>query len=115
MLQAKGPILIQGYVWKWKITNDKRTANVGHLGQSRDRAGCTSLMTENQTVKAHALSAWFIQLPPTLSLPSEGWERCVSSLGREAGVEEKVLVETARDPFHFQWQLGARTFLLTSR
>lgn len=45
--KAKRPILIQGYVCKWKITNDSRTADVGNMRQRRDRVGCTRLMTEN--------------------------------------------------------------------
>ena len=73
ILKAKRPILIQGYVWKWKIPNDSRTADVGILKQRRDRVGCARLMTENQTVKAHALSAWFVQLPlPYPYLPRGG-------------------------------------------
>lgn len=39
-LKANRPVLIEDYVWKWKIRSDRRTAKVGNLakGQSRLRS-----------------------------------------------------------------------------
>lgn len=71
-------------------------------------------MTENQTIKARALSHWLTQLPHIPSLPPKGWESCVPSLPQEAGTDGKVVVQAAGDTFYFQWQHRARTFSVTS-
>lgn len=108
-LKANRPVLIQDYVWKWKIRSDRRTAKVGNLAKGQSRLCLWWLRPSVSRLMHWVLASYspFLQLPLGRGRSaSHPWSR---------GWAYRMVVQSWKRCLLCEWQHNISMFPLACR